>query len=606
MARRIRPTAFQGIYEEYDDEEQVLPPVPRANTAAEVAATTGPGLIRPAARAQTGAVGGGGRATADPRLGYAELAQRDAEARMRYDIQQQQLNQEAQQQAQRGYLDMIRTGSAIWEADADRARRAEEFERTGEESAYRHDIGREDEERRLQQQMQQRDYQFERQRQDEREQAINASNQRLYEFEQGRMPSQRDIWQNEAERQAVAERMEMESFYKARDFGVRQQQELAHVDAQLARLENDPNLAPWEKAQVFKQLKYKYDSLEAMKQQTMMKSMQQQDAIKLREFEQNEKLMNMSVPDRFFNRNGQEWVRQPDGKLDQVKNTQAEQQEKLFGAALKQRDDIINSLEKRRDDEIADWRKAYSEGKKAWEDELKQAVKPDPSGADKMVPDEEKQKELRRDREFIIRHYMREIGVKDWSPDDIQQKWVPHIQKVWNTPPEDLIPRNSMGKVGQQQEQQQQQPPPSDEWGAYKAERGYLIPPREPQADGAGPTPAAPAPPTSLGRGEDPTSQGIVIDEGNRSPQKPSITGMLRSAVEREADPVERAIKGRTLGKIEAIMNQYGSRETMPPGVLADFDRLLETLRRRKPDELNKPRSEEEQQRLKHHGRIAG
>lgn len=584
MARRLRRTPFEGIYEEVDDAEDGLPPVPRANTAAEVAATTGPGLIRPRAVAQTAAPGGG-RAAADPRLAYAELAQRDREAQMRYDLQQQQLRQEGQQQQQRGYLDLIRSGADIWAQDADRAQRADQFERTGEEGAYRFDVGREDDERRLQQQMEQRDYQFEQQRQDEREQAINASNQRLYEFDQQRMPSQRDMWQAQQQQQEMQRRFELEHRYKQMDMTAAEERELEQIKTRVSHLWSNPNLTPEMKQDLATQMFTKIDVLEAKRQATQAKGMEQQQMMKQREFDENEKLMGMSVPQRFHTDDkGQRWLRQPDGKLERVEDKAQEQQIKMQEAREKamdaQRTRIETSVKTRLDAKRKVFDAAYQR-EDARQDRMIQGLENQIADAAKMgknelIPELESKKGfLEADRDKNIMERMKAAGhpgshdeFEAWAEGQYQQAMTQAQQGMAQQQQTQEPP-----KVGAQQTTQA--PPANGRMTFY----GQGDPP--PGMGRSNPEPAAKdfGPPSNLappGQGQQqappPPPQSTPPQAAGQFEQDKQ---MLSALVSKSSDP-----RAKDYGEAAMmILEEHQDFDRMPPGVQATYVDLLKAIR---------------------------
>lgn len=590
MARRIRPTAFQGIYEEYDDEEQGLPPVPRANTAEEIAATTGPGLIRPVAQAQTGRMGGGGRAATDPRLGYAELAQRDAEARMRYDIQAQQLALEAQQQNQRGYMDMIREGSRIWEADADRAQQREQFERTGEEGAYRFDVGREDENRRFGEEQARRRFEFDATREDEREQAINAANQRLYEFDQQRMPSQRDIFQYQAERQMAAERMEMESFYRAKDYGVRQQQDQALIDKKLMDLKNDDTLADWEKVRVYKQLRYQYDELEAQKQQTQLRGMQQQQQMVEQQWKQQQKIENMTgaeraawlknriVKDEFGRELGYvdskgDLAELPQNRAEEMRMKMEEREQARRDNVMKTRLSAWESKQKTimtaRTSKADQWDKLDQSNRDRLENMIKNEQSkpvPDEGRISELVQKFEEHHEKDMRRHFTIRTGM--APVEGIPVGQQYQAWLDQMYPIPEPPSFDDLQTIEPPRAGQQQQS------PPDEWGQFRQGQGYSIPP------GTGGQPTTPRPEYDPLVNRQPYVPPAAAQRPQAPPAAPAPTTNrdaqdLQALVAKSADP-----KAKEYGEAAMMMLQeHGDIDRMPPGVQAVYIDLLRAIR---------------------------
>lgn len=580
----------------------------RVNTPQEIAATTGPGLIRgamaprlPSPEQQL--------AAQRERLAMAELQQRDLESQRRYDLQQQALGLEAQQNQQRNFMDVVRTGSSIWEADADRARRAEEFERTG----------------------QQRAYEFE-----------QEQGQRAYQFEQSRLPSQRDEFMAWEDRNARAEQQQFQAqeaqARHAMQVDMLQQelsqgeklrlQKLQQAKAYVQEQVDAGQLTASEGADLMTQLNTGINPLvnrqarSQMLHQEMQNKLLQEQAAKQAAMDQ----MNRSFMAKGFAERVGTWT-DPDtghkfrvyesspGKYDILPDKQAEMEErravqqekaqeqytKEWDEARKQREKVIEGLEKRKDTDLERWKKAYDEGEKAWQAEYDAEFKrADAANTNpNVVPNTAEMKKLKADKDFLIRAHMRERGVKDWSPEDIEARWLPHIQKVWDTPIESLMRRQASGlsesrgpQQGQQQQgqqQQRQQAPPARRPSQFNPGGGQWNP-EEP--------PATPQATSSFGRGEDLSAPGLIENEpglqGQTAGKVPTSTPeaakpqaspfeLLRQDLGR-GDPVERAMLTRVVDKAEAMMERYGSREAMQKaGVLGEFDALLNRLREENP-----------------------
>jgi len=112
------------------------------------------------------------RLAAGERMAAFEADQQAQARNQQLALQYDQLGRQAQAQQQSQYLDTMRLGSQIWEADQDRAMRADQFNRQQGQREYEFDTesGR-------------RAYEFDAQQ-----------GQRAYEFDQSRQPSDRDRW----------------------------------------------------------------------------------------------------------------------------------------------------------------------------------------------------------------------------------------------------------------------------------------------------------------------------------------------------------------------------------------------------------------------------
>ena len=486
------------------------------------------------------------------RIAAAELRQRQAEADQRYDIQGRQLGLEQYQADQRYDLDFRRAGAAALGEDLDREMRNQQFQQTGQQRAYEYETGRGDERERFQQTMGQRGYEYETGRQDEvwkfqaareqREQELAQQRQFQAQEMQARHAMQLDLMQQEL---SQGEKLRLQKLKSAK----------AHVQEQV----ESGSLTAQEGADLMTQLDTGINPLvnrqarSAMMHQEVQNKLLMEQAAKQASMDQ----MNRSFMAKGFGDRVGTWV-DPDtghkfrvyesspGKYDILPDREAEAkarqmemdekkvmaEQKAEEARLAKEEKLQLDREKKADSMIESRRRVFEAAYKeedARQDYMIRGLENQLANAEKTGLDKDKVAELMSKKGLLEADRQKNIGER------LKQRGMHDSPASF----EDWAAETKRRMTGGETEE-----PPTA--GAQQGQQEGTL---------------------QKNNVEPPAGGGTVFD-------------MMRQKVSPEQKPA--------VDQLEAMMKRYGSREAMEAaGVLADFDRMIESLRqgRRKPPE---------------------